>query len=165
MLNSTGTQGQSSKADIQANTTGVVGGHLAFAAADAIHQVLAPGNVSNSIWFKVGFSSQPQLQVTYLTSYRLFGVVELAIYNSVTSSTNNTALALYVLDARTPGEFYSIPRTTLLVPSTAPAPTRGHNVQRLPSQVQQGEYVVAVRPVNGTNLQGSKFKLLGILSC
>jgi len=119
--------------------------------------------VSNSIWFKVKFSSQPQLQVTYLASYKLFGIAQLAIYSTTNSSGNSSALAVYMLDGRTDG-LYSIPRTTVLVPSSTPKKTREH-AERLPSQVQQGEYVVAIRPINGTKMYGQKFKLLGISSC
>lgn len=124
-------------------------------------RMLPPGNVSNLIWFKVMFSSQPQLQVTYLTSYKSIGVAELAIYNS---NAIDSALGVYTLDGRVKGR-YSVPQTTVLVHPLAPGKTRGRHVVKLPNQVRQGGYVVAVRPVNGTNLQGSKFKLLGVSSC
>jgi len=123
--------------------------------------VLPPGNVSNSIWFTVVFSSQPQLQVTYLTSYKSIGVAELAIYSS---NAADSALGVFTLDGRVKGR-YSVPQTTVLVHPLTPGKTRGKLVVKLPSQVRQGEYVIAVRPVNGTNLQGSKFKLLGLSSC
>lgn len=123
----------------------------------------APGNVSNSIWFKVTFSNQPQLQVTYLTSYVLTGVDELAIYNH-TASTNSSALAQYTLDARSQDR-YSVPTTAVFVHPSTPGKARGKHIDRLPAQVQQGEYIIAIRPPNGTNLQGSKFKLLGVSSC
>jgi hypothetical protein len=127
-----------------------------------------------SLWFKVAFSSQPQLQVTYLTSYAQIGTVELALYHSTedsssssttdnSSSRNTTAIAVYLLDGRIKDR-YSIPRTTILLQSE-PGKTRGKHVHPLPSEVQQGEYLVALRPVNGTKLHGVKFKLLGLSSC
>lgn len=134
-------------------------------------QQQAPGNVSNSLWFKVVFSSQPQLQVTYLTSYRQVGVAEIAIYSSggnagsdAAGSAGSAALAVYQLDGRVKDRF-SVPRTTVLVHPSSGVKPRSKHVEQLPNQVQQGEYVVAIRPVNGTNLQGSKFKLLGLSSC
>jgi len=164
--NPQGSKGQSSTATIglQFNKTRLARVAPALAGSVEPQQMLAPGNANNTIWFKVAFSSQPQLQVTYLTSYVLFGVAELAIFNSTNISTNSSALAVYTLDARIRA-IYSIPRTTVLVQSSMPGKTRAEHVERLPSQIQQGEYVVAVRPLNGTNLQGQKFKLLGISSC
>ena len=98
--------------ELQINKTSLTKMAPAHASFAEHQQVLAPGNLNNTIWFKVAFSSQPQLQVTYLTSYVLFGVAELAIYNSTTISTNSNALAVYTLDARIRA-IYSIPRTTV----------------------------------------------------
>lgn len=151
--NPAGAKGQSSTA------TSLAGVAPALAGSAEPQQMLAPGNMNNTIWFKVAFSNQPQLQVTCL-----FGVAELAIHNSTTVSTNSSALAVYTLDARIRA-IYSIPKTTVLLQSSTTGKARAEHAEQLPSQIQQGEYVVAVRPLNGTNLQGQKFKLLGISSC
>lgn len=57
---------------------------------------------SHTIWFRVTFSDEPQLQVTYLTTYQNIGAVEVFLYTEAGKSelaavapSNHSALAAY----------------------------------------------------------------------
>jgi hypothetical protein len=142
------------------------------AAGKAAAPSVQPDTSNNTIWFKVVFSEQPRLQVTYLTSYENIGSADLFLYSPATAAVamqsgpkKESALQVYRLDALITQRF-SVPRMTLFMhPKDMPqqeALSKGMSEQlkRLPAQAQAGEYFVAVQLV-----QGGKFKLLGLASC
>lgn len=128
-----------------------------------------PGT-DNMIVFKVHFSSSPQLQLTYLTSYTNMGTVEVALYaGSATGENGDTTtlqqpLATYTIDSAITQHF-STPRTSVFVhPAMWPQWQYQPHAQQLPAAVQQGEYVVALKVVAGNSVQ-KKFKLLALAAC
>lgn len=115
----------------------------------------------DTIRFKIHFSSQPQLQVTYLVSYEGVGSVELTLHKSTQHVFDNTtAVMRHVLNAAQK-EPFSIPKTAVFVHPTAP-PGQKKSSLLLPGSISEGEYIMAFRPLPGDR---EKFKLLGIASC
>lgn len=113
------------------------------------------------------FSSKPQLQVTYLTSYTNIGTAELTIHHTGARGKfdNSTALAGYLLNAKM-SDAVSIPKMVIFI-----QPGQARNAQirslslSLPAGVAAGDYVVSLRAVAPQGGESAKFKLLGIASC
>jgi hypothetical protein len=109
--------------------------------------------------FKIEFSDKPQLQVTYLTSYVGMGPASLSLYREG----EGEQVANFTVDGRTSAQF-SIPYTSIWVDASSLAHwNKQPHVQALPNGVQQGSYILKVRPA--FEAARGKFKLLGVSSC
>jgi len=75
-------------------------------------------------------------------------------------------LATFTVDSAI-RERFSIPRTSMFVHPSMWQQWQHHpNAQQLPADVQQGKYLVMLRPVVAAGHKGSqKFKLLSLSSC
>jgi hypothetical protein len=130
---------------------------------------------SNTIWFAVTFSDTPQLQLSYLTTYKDIGSAQVSLFSvgpPAASDAGGVAagdrslsrLGAYSVDPLVSHK-HSVPRTTFWVHSSVTDHWKGQaHVHLLPQGVHAGEYLVAVQPVMQGGLS-TKFKVLALMSC